>query len=267
MKRLTIICISFIIVSLMFAGISYAKIDPNTIVGVWLFDGDEDDIAPDSSKNNHDGTINGDPERIAGKVESGQALEFDGAGDFVDCGNDDSLNLGVFTVSFWANMPETQGWNHMVSKGSHVAGGTPGSVNWGVMVYSNEEKFLYEVFEDTTWTGISSPISLNDWHHVVATYDGDNMELLIDGESKGVQSGVNVKLDASRSFRIGGIATAGAVPGNFFNGSIDEVALFNVALTVEDIQKIMNDGLVKATGMTAVDPSGKLSTTWGEIKK
>jgi hypothetical protein len=265
MKRLTIIGISFIIISLMFAGISDAKIDPNAIVGVWLFDGDEDDIDPDLSGNNHDGTINGDPERIAGKF--GQALNFDGGGDFVDCGNDDSLSLGVFTVSFWANMPETQGWNHMVSKGSHVAGGTPGSVNWGVMVYSNEEKFLFEVFEDTGWRGLNTPISLNEWHHVVATYDGDKMELLIDGESKGTNSGVKMLLDASRSFRIGGIATAGAVPGNFFNGSIDEVALFNVALTVDDVQDIMNDGLEKATGITAVSPSGKLATTWSELKK
>ena len=82
MKRLTIICISFIIVSLMFAGISDAKIDPETIVGAWLFDENKGDTAKDASGNGNDGTIMGTPQWVNGKF--GKALELNGVGDYVD---------------------------------------------------------------------------------------------------------------------------------------------------------------------------------------
>ena len=54
MKRLTIICISFIIVSLMFAGQSYAEIDSESILGIWLLDEGSGDITEDASGNGHD---------------------------------------------------------------------------------------------------------------------------------------------------------------------------------------------------------------------
>jgi hypothetical protein len=48
------------------------------------------------------------------------------------------------------------------------------------------------------------------------------------------------------------------------NGLIDEVGIFNVALTEDDIKDIMNKGL---EGVTAVSPSGKLTTTWADMKQ
>jgi len=244
----------------------HSEVNMDSVVGLWLFDETEGDVAIDSSENGHDGVITGGPERVTGKF--GNALKFDGSNDFVGCGNDPAFNLDIFTVAFWANMPATQGWNHMVSRGSHVGAGVPGSVNWGVMVYSAESQFLYEIFEDIEWIGISTDISLGTWHHVVATYDGDQdkMELFIDGVSKGSNLGAAVELDESRHFRIGGISTAGATPENYFNGSIDEVAYFDTVLGMEDIQDIMNNGLEEMLDIVAVSPGGKAATTWAEVK-
>jgi len=118
MTRLTIICISFIIVSLMFAGQSYAQIDSKTVLGAWLLDEGTGDITADASGNGNDGTLMGPPNWVAGKF--GSALEFTGSGTYVDCGNAEALNVNVFSVSFWYNLPSsTQGWNHMISRGSH----------------------------------------------------------------------------------------------------------------------------------------------------
>ena len=50
-------------------------------------------------------------------------------------------------------------------------------------------------------------------------------------------------------------------------GMMDEVAVFNVALPVDDIKEIMDEGLEAALGIIAVDLSGKLATTWGDVKK
>ncbi|HCO93672.1 MAG TPA: hypothetical protein DIU00_06945, partial [Phycisphaerales bacterium] len=239
MKRLTIICISFI-VSLIFVGQSYAKVDPETVLGVWLLDEGKGDITVDTSGNGNNGTLIGSPNWVAG--QSGNALEFDGSGTYVDCGNTEAFNVDVFSVSFWYNFPSTQEWNHIISKGQHGASGSPGSVNWGVMMYSAEERILFETYNDTGWIGISADTTTGEWHHVVATYDGDTMQLYHDGELAANTSGAGILLDESRRFLIGARSDAGSA-GAFFNGSIDEVAYFNAVLSPEDIEMIMNNGL------------------------
>ena len=103
MKRLTV-CISFIIISLMFAGQSSAKIDPETCVGKWLFDDGAGDVTNDSSGKGNDGEIHG-AQWVGGKF--GEALEFNGVSDYVDCGNDASLNItDEITVAAWIKIPQ-----------------------------------------------------------------------------------------------------------------------------------------------------------------
>ena len=60
------------------------------------------------------------------------------------------------------------------------------------------------------------------------------------------------------------VAIGTGYSGRFFNGLIDEVAIFNVVLTQDDIKSIMAGGLLASS--TAVSPSGKLATVWGVIK-
>jgi hypothetical protein len=83
MTRFTVVCISFIVVSLMFVGIGNAKIDPKNIVGMWLFDEGKGDIAKDSSENGNDGELMNDPKWVDGKKKPSKALEFDGKDDYV----------------------------------------------------------------------------------------------------------------------------------------------------------------------------------------
>ena len=52
----------------------------------------------------------------------------------------------------------------------------------------------------------------------------------------------------------------------YFEGLIDEIGIFKAALTEDDIKKIMDQGLGKATGIEAVLSRGKLAITWGGIK-
>ncbi len=244
MTRLTIICSSFLVVSLVFAGQSYAKVDSENILGAWLLDEGKGDITEDASGNGNNGTLRGGPNWIDGKF--GKALDFSGTNSHVDCGNADSFNVEVFSVSFWYNFPSIQYWNHMISKGQHVASGTPGSVNWGVMMYSDEQRILFETYDNTSWTGISADSSAGEWHHVVATFDGSTMQFYHDGQLAGT-SGAGITLDPSRPLLIGARSDAGSA-GGFFSGSIDEVGFFNIVLAPEDIETIMNIGLGAVTG-------------------
>lgn len=83
-----------------------ASIQPEDIVGVWLLDEGEDEIAKDVSGNEHHGEVvaeNGKAEWATGKF--GQALYLESGG-HVMIPHDDSLNLVEFTISVWVKVPE-----------------------------------------------------------------------------------------------------------------------------------------------------------------
>jgi len=244
MTRLTIICISFIIVNLMFAGQSYAEVDSESILGIWLLDEGQGDIAEDSSDNGHDGTLGGGPTWIDGVY--GKALDFSGSSSYIDCGNAEAFNVEVFSVSFWYNIPSTQSWNHIVSRGEHY-GGNPGAVNWGVMMYADQETILYEVYNDAVKPSLSANTTTGEWHHVVATHDGATMQLYHDGQLAEATSTTGILLDENLPFIIGAQSRAGG-PSDYFDGSIDEVGYFNAILSPEDIEAIMNNGLAGIIG-------------------
>ena len=248
MRCSTIICIGLVIAGLMFAGPTHAQIDPETILGIWLLDEGTGDTTKDASGNGNDGTLMASPAWISGAF--GNALDFSGTSSYVNCGNAEAFNVDLFSVSFWCYIPNTQSWNHMISRGQHVASGTPGSVNWGVMMFDAQETILFETFNDTSWLGISTGTTTGEWHHVVATYDGDTMELYHDGQLGVTTSGAGILLDASRPFVIGARADDGSI-GGFFDGSLDEVGYFNAVLSPGDVQTIMNSGLAEIVGGSA----------------
>ncbi|MCD6508655.1 LamG domain-containing protein, partial [Candidatus Poribacteria bacterium] len=105
-----------------------------------------------------------------------------------------------------------------------------------------------------------------EWIHFAATYNADEKSNQLKVYVNGVFSG--------SSTRPGKVApTTNPVEigrwggGSYFVGIIDEAAIFNVALTDKDIQTVMESGLQKIiSGQLAVEPSGKLTTLWGEIK-
>ena len=243
MTRLTIICISFIIVSFMFAGQSYAEIDPETVLGIWLLDEGSGNITEDASGNVNDGTLGGGPTWIDGVY--GKALDFSGSNSYVDCGNAEALNVEVFSVSFWCNIPSTQSWNHIISRGEHF-GGNPGAVNWGVMMYDGQETILYEVYNDAVKPSLSVNTTAGEWHHVVATHDETTMQLYHDGQLAGTTPS-GILLDENLPFIIGAQSRAGG-PSDYFDGSIDDVGYFNAVLAPEDIEEIMNNGLAAIIG-------------------
>ena len=81
LARLSLVCASLIVMSLWFTGQSLAKIDPKSLVGLWLLNEGKGDQAKDSSEKGNDGTLTNGPKWAAGKF--GKALEFSGANQYV----------------------------------------------------------------------------------------------------------------------------------------------------------------------------------------
>jgi hypothetical protein len=226
--------------------------DPN-LVGWWKLDEGSGDLALDGSGYDNHGTLVRNPQWVTG--HDGDALQFSG-GAYVDCGNAEVLNLGVFSVSFWCNIAATQTWNHIVSKGSHVANfGDPGSVNWGVMMVDAQEVILFENYYDAGWVGIRADTTIGEWHHIVATYNGDTMQLYHDGELASEATGTDISLDQSRSLIIGARSDADNPAGGYFNGSIDDVRVYNKVLTEDEVIQAMQGDPTLAWGPRPMNKS------------
>jgi len=235
----------------------YTEIDPETLMGMWLFDEGEDDTAVDSSGNGNDGTLEG-AAWIDGKF--GKALEFNGASDYVDTGNDpitDVSATNVLSISAWVRRAND------ASSMLVAIRRTPGGYVLGVGVLgagANQVKMTKYAIVDIYLGDFPQD---TDWHHLVGVWDEDGQTVYIDGELNG-ESGNTADFSsaAAGSLLIGGDTG----DQGFAEGAIDDVGIFNVALTEDDVNEIMNKGLGLATGLTPVSPQGRLTTVWGKIK-
>ena len=256
MTRLTIVCISFIVISLMLTGISSAKIDPKTAAGIWLFDEGRGGVTKDFSGNGNDGKLDG-PAWVKGKF--GNALEFD-VGKFVDCGDGKSLSLGDsdLTIGAWIKQKDIAGYQMILTNGKPGIG-----ANKGYRLRIEEGGApLFTVTGDTE-TDLKSgkPLpKVGEWYHVVGVKDAKNMTIYVNGEAWGAHGDSPPgSSDNDVPLQIGRLVDNDW----YFHGIIDEVFIFPVALSLDDIKTIMDKGF---QSLASVSPSGKLATTWGRIK-
>ena len=244
---------------------SYAVLDRDTIVGMWKFDEGKGNIAKDSSENGNDGTLTNKPKWVDGKF--GKALELDGTS-FVDMGNDDSLQFhGDVTIVFWVR-PESvsAGRQNLVCKAYGGEGCLTMEPDGRLSFYwgdcgANCQPYV-EVKRPSPGTFVD-----DEWIHVAETRNVKKREYKMykDGEvaseDKWVKCGAHPCGDSSPS---GLNLLIGSGYAGKFRGIIDDVAIFNVVLSQDDITKIMDDGL---ESVLAVSASGKLATTWAKIRQ
>jgi len=254
MTRLTIIGISFIVISLMFTGLSDAKFDSETCTAMWLLDESTGNVAKDSSGNNNDGKLMGNPKGVSGNF--GKALEFNGVDDYMDLPQLPEQTNQPLSFTAWikwaGNTATTRGvWGY-----TNIA-----TVNCHFEIQAAGMRLR---LGNINQTGMPSP-PVKEWAFVGFTYDGNTARYYLNGVEGGSFAGNTGTLFGAESAlgHIVGVSDA----GRFFDGLIDEAALFNQALTDGEIKTIMNDGLAKTMGLTDVFPSGKLTTTWADIKQ
>lgn len=254
--------LSLVVTLMLAAGLTaLAKIDPDTVVGMWLFEEGTGDVAKDTSKTGNDGTIVGPKKWQDGKF--GQALEFNGNDVYVQVDSNKSIILEELTMVAWANLEPSQGtrWQSIMMRGQNPR-------NYLLVVDRDSQKLQLSITKGApgAWAGpIAGPVITGDgWHHLAGVI-GEKAGLVIytDGEEVGKQAYAKPSLDANPArMRIGD----GSNGGHQCEGLLDEVALFNVPLEQDDIKTIMEDGLERATGLLAVEPESKLTTIWGKLK-
>jgi len=259
MKRLIIIIFMFF--GFIMSITPSIALDPQTICGIWLLDDNGGNVVADSSGNNRNGEIKGDLKWVKGKFNS--ALEFSGAaGNYVLIPHDDALSLKTFSITAWVNLVSKSAYQALVEK-SEVQGDVR---NYYLAITDGNQ--LYGGFKDSVgWNScIADNVTDEKWHHVAVTYDLKKTLTYIDGKAFdkmaiGVTGGVD-PLQNTAGVTIGATNING---GEAAQGIIDEVAIFNNALSEADVKAIMQKGLEQSALM--VKSSGKLASTWGSIKK
>jgi hypothetical protein len=173
---------------------------------------------------------------------SGTALTFDGLNDFVQVDSDLSpaAESNALTLSAWVNVRGVNTDGHEQARQPILAKGISGQWEYALYVYDNMQAGL------TIWTiggqdhaaVVGGSLTLNQWHHVAGTYErGGNTNLYVDGvlvASSSAQAGEPG--NGTRPVRIGS-----REDGQFLNASIDEVRIYDVALTQAEIQATRNE--------------------------
>ena len=244
---------------------SCAKIDREAVAGIWLFDEGEGMTVSDSSKNSNDGEIIG-AKWVDGNF--GKALQFNGGSAFVQIEHSDELSLETFTVAAWVKIEVEGQWQYILCKTPRPA--PPWKRNYSIQTFIVGDVLLGG-FDDKAkvdgpgdpWEGVIGRTKIADkqWHHVAVTYDKKVLKAYVDGI---LESQRDLTLDPITNTAPIMIGTN--VINQGVNGIIDEVGLFNVALSEEDINAIMNEGLETAANIAAVCSAGMLATTWGLIR-
>jgi len=254
---LTGLGVLFLVISLMNS--SYA-IDPQTIIGEWHFDDGSGKTVKDSSGNGNDGSLVGDTEWVDGK--SGKALLFDGQNDCVTMAIDRDIP-DEYTLSAWiyqeseAQSPGDDGdYGQTILSSSNVSG----NYSFWLLSYRGEQIRFY-AFETAPAVANSlltndKVISLQQWHHIAATaVKGGDSVIYVDGEEKARMDNKGLETTSTGYF-VGDLRVDRQIA---FNGVIDEVTVFDVALSPADVTVLTRGG-------EAVSSRGKLAVTWGLVK-
>ncbi|WP_299781479.1 PKD-like domain-containing protein [uncultured Formosa sp.] len=184
---------------------------------------------------------------------SGNDFDFNGTNTSVNFGNAYNLN-GPFSIEIWAKPNSTSGQQTIFSKRS----ATNSSSGYDLTLSNgNTVKFNWNNGNSISASGLST----SRWYHIAITYNGSAYKLYIDGVLKASQNGDGPQ--SNTSLALLGAVQSSLLPTNYFNGWLDELRIWNTALTAEQIQEMMNQEIQNNGGnvrgsVIPVDITGSL---------
>lgn len=213
--------------------------------------------AKDQSGKSNDGALSGGAAWTNdGKYKS--AIMFDGVDDGVVVSDSDSLDLGdQLTLEAWIySFDVTGSYKGVISK-----------EDWnnakGYYLGQNSKKVYFGFNKGLKNEIQGGQIDTNEkWYHIAGTFDGNlasnNLKIYVNGVLAMQGGNSEVPIAHATTLDIGWIHD---LSNSYFNGIIDEVAIYRRALTEEEINRDMVE-----SPFSDIAPAGKLATSWGNIK-
>jgi len=201
--------------------VSAARAADPSLLGWYRFEGN----AADSSDYANHGTAQGGPLWISGPPGYGGAVRFDGADDYVGTGKILLANVSQFTMAGW------------------VAAGNPTASRIGLFGQNDVIEMGFNGGNISIWISAGGATTQTawtfpnlTWHHVAVVADA-SMKIYLDGQLAVTGTGAANYGTSTYPFNIGGGGIWDAT-GNWFSGSMDEVRVYNRALTQAEVQAL-----------------------------
>ena len=166
---------------------------------------------------------------------STHSFNFDGSNDYLETADNESFDFGTgdFSISFWFNVNDID-WNWAVSRANSA-----NSADLYRAGTNNSGKIIFRDIAGGTDIVGSTTVSINTWYHFQAVRNSGTLKLYLNGsEDASGSSGGNFNSD--KGFRVGRWQGS----GDYFDGLIDEVAIWDTALSADDVTSIYNNGKV-----------------------
>lgn len=213
-----------------------ANLSVKRMLGHWPLDGDANDASGNGWDNINTGSTNTWSEGASGS-EGDLAANFDAVdpNSFINVGNVPIIVSGEMTISLWAKPANiARDWSGFISKW-----GPDGNTMW-IGQHSTDGMLNYSTYLPGETRNTPAGVLANDaWSHVVCLFDGQFQETYINGMLVASVE-VNAVLPVlDGDLLIGTIPTGNL--GNYFEGLIDEVAVYNYVLSPTEIAEVYSD--------------------------
>ncbi|MDB6067149.1 MAG: type sorting protein [Pedosphaera sp.] len=222
------------------------------LVGYWKFDENSGITAADSSGNKNTGTLASGPTWTApGKVGT-SALTFNSANQqFVTVSDSASLDgTNGLTICAWVNAVNWTGNRRVLQKGNN-------DNQYRLLAENNVFKFDLSGVAALTTTLPSS----GTWVHVAGTWNGSTMAIYYNGVLRTSISTTGTVATTTDALTIAAKNGSGAA-GDYMLGSLDDVRVYNRALSPSEILTVMAPILTAPTGLTATPGNAQVALAW-----
>ncbi|MEY5049756.1 MAG: hypothetical protein RLZZ175_3115 [Bacteroidota bacterium] len=242
MKKLITIT-SLILVSYL----TYAQIPVKGLVAWYPFSGN----ANDYSDNSNNGTVNGATLTIDRFGNPNSAYSFDGKNNYIIVSDNSSLRVKNLTISLWLKPNKTN--CVILSKTQlNTSNGEQYLIGMDSTGISNFEiKRNSNCVAGSGWQRCilnKNSIKYNNWQHIVVNYDGTNMNYYINNQLinsfKPIGGNIDSCINGSLNF---GRYWSSNIGDNFYNGSLDDIRIYNRALNQTEILALYNENQCLST--------------------
>ena len=254
--------LSWVLIIMVLIGVGLAQSALSGIVGIWLMNENKGNVIKEATgAHKQDGTfVGGVKWEPNGKI--GSAVSFDGSTGHIEIPDPNNhLTPKNITLMSWIKLEDISGLRSILEQYDWA-----GAFGTHAFRTSDGQLQLWVIWGPAGDNILGGKIKANEWAHVAGTYDGENIRVYINGKMEAEKKGAKKDLAASsKSLSIGVRGDSKNV--QWLKGLVDEVAIFDMALSEKEITAIMNAKGGLSDLYLAVSPKSKLAVTWSKVKQ
>ena len=236
------------VLALFFGLANYGYAEEKGLIGLWKFDEGKGNIVKDLSGNGNDGKIHG---AAWVKDKLGKALSFDGIDDCVTIQLRSSLDSKSFTIELWIN----PAYKYKVSENDGFFYSAPAILRFSLNKGRHKAYVRWKKADANyaSYYFTKTAVPQNKWSHLAFTYDNETDVLT--GYRNGKLGIANANVGGIYK-RFGGLIKIGYAynTGKYFKGAIDEVKIYNRALTAQEIKNHYDTEKAKTLNIPQAKP-------------